>query len=121
MNHLTFSSQGGLLAIVFPNIVKIINILNWHVIQDYECKSEEMLGDPDFSHNSELVSSSLGGRNEVYIWKVSDGSLVQTIAAHIGGINRTTFFQGIRILITAGLKDGFVRFWDIIEGNNLFQ
>jgi len=116
---LTFSPDGTKLAVVLDSSVQVLSIPAYEAVQIHRGPPGVMLTQAAFSADGAHVASSAGGGSAVDVFRSKDGGIVQRIEAHIGGVAHIQFLGATGILVTAGLKDGFVRFWHALDGTLL--
>ncbi len=63
-----------------------------------------------------LASGTEDGR--VWLWRVSDGSLVRILGGHLCDVRSIAFSPGGKIL-TSGSRGGTVKLWDVATGREL--
>jgi hypothetical protein len=116
---LTFSPDGTKLAVVLDSSVQVLSIPAYEALQIHRGPPGEMLTQAAFSADGAHVASSSGGGSAVDVFRSKDGGAVQRLEAHIGGVAYVGFLGATGILVTAGLKDGLVRFWHAFDGTLL--
>jgi WD40 repeat protein len=113
---LTFSDDGLFLAGARGDTVEVWNVQERERIQTISGVDGSM-GPLDFSPDNRLLITGGGwdasgfGISSLYVWRISDGKLVQQFDDHTGGIREAKFMADGKTIIAVDLS--YIRIWKL--------
>ena len=76
------------------------------------------VGSLSFSPDGKTLASGHSDGN-IRFWSVDTGELLQTVAAHVSGIEKISFHPDGKTLASSGRLDGTIQIWDVNTGELL--